>query len=41
MLEDNETPEWVETLGEAIASTIEFQGPAYIEWYYSKADENG
>ena len=41
MTENNETPEWVETLGEAIASAIEFQGPAYIEWYYSKADENG
>jgi len=41
MPENNETPEWVATLGEAIVSTIEFQGPAYIEWYYSKADENG
>lgn len=41
MTENDETPEWVENLGEAIASTIEFQGPAYIEWYYSKADENG
>jgi hypothetical protein len=41
MTENKETPEWVETLGEAIVSTIEFQGPAYIEWYYSKADENG
>jgi hypothetical protein len=41
MSEDEKTPEWVATLGEAIVSTIEFQGPAYIEWYYSKADENG
>jgi len=41
MAENNHTPDWVETLGEAIVSTIEFQGPAYIEWYYSKADENG
>lgn len=41
MTENNHTPEWVEALGEAIASTIEFQGPAYIEWHYSKADENG
>lgn len=41
MMENDETPEWVEVLGEAIASAIEFQGPAYIEWYYSKADENG
>ena len=41
MTENNDTPEWVETLGEAIAASIEFQGPAYIEWYYSKAEENG
>lgn len=41
MTENNETPEWVETLGEAIAAAIEFQGPAYIEWYYSKTDEDG
>lgn len=41
MTEDDHTPKWVEELGEAIASTIEFQGPAYIEWYYSKAEENG
>ncbi|HSJ88163.1 MAG TPA: hypothetical protein VK909_13205 [Anaerolineales bacterium] len=40
MSEDEKTPEWVEELGEAIASTIEFQGPAYIEWYYSKAEDN-
>lgn len=40
MTEDYEAPEWVTTLGEAIASTIEFQGPAYIEWYYSKAADN-
>jgi len=41
MKENNHTPEWVEILGQAIAATIEFQGPAYIEWYYSKAEENG
>src|SRR5215208_1515438 len=41
MAENDQTPEWAEALGEAIASTIEFQGPAYIEWYYSRADENG
>ncbi len=40
MTENNHIPEWVEVLGEAIASSIEFQGPAYIEWYFSKADEN-
>jgi len=41
MTEENNAPEWVETLSEAIASTIEWQSPAYLEWYYSKADENG
>jgi hypothetical protein len=41
MSEGEKTPEWVATLGEAIVGTIEFQGPAYIEWYYSKAEENG
>ncbi|MBK9926640.1 MAG: hypothetical protein IPP66_15295 [Anaerolineales bacterium] len=41
MTEENHAPEWVETLSEAIASTIEWQTPAYLEWYYSKADENG
>jgi hypothetical protein len=41
MTEDSKTPEWVETLSEALASTIEWNAPAYIEWYYSKADENG
>jgi hypothetical protein len=40
MSEDEKTPEWVATLGEAIVSTIEFQGPAYIEWYYSNAADN-
>ena len=41
MAEDSKTPEWVEMLSEAIASTIEWQTPAYVEWYYSKASENG
>lgn len=41
MTENNNAPEWVAELGEAIVSTIQFQGPAYIEWYYSKADDNG
>lgn len=41
MTEHDESPGWVEKLGEAIASAIEFEGPAYIEWYYSKAAENG
>lgn len=41
MAEDSKTPEWVETLSEAIASTIEWKAPAYVEWYYSKADESG
>jgi hypothetical protein len=41
MTEENNAPEWVETLSEAIAATIEWQAPAYLEWYYSKADENG
>lgn len=40
MTENSDAPEWVAELGEAIVSTIQFQGPAYIEWYYSKAEEN-
>lgn len=32
--------EWVETLGKEITSTIEWQAPTDVEWYYSKADEN-
>jgi hypothetical protein len=41
MAADKKTPEWIEMLGTAIASTIEWKAPAYVEWYYSKADENG
>jgi len=40
MTEDSKTPEWVEMLSTAIASTIEWEAPTYLEWYYSKSDEN-
>ncbi len=36
---ENHMPEWVRTLFDTIASTIEFQGPASLEARYSSPDE--
>jgi hypothetical protein len=39
MSAENQMPDWVQALFEALASTIEFKGMAYMEGYYSAPDE--
>ena len=39
MTEDHNS-EWAQTLTTLLADTIEFKGPAYMEWYYSPANDN-
>jgi hypothetical protein len=39
MSTENQMPDWVQALFEALSSTIEFKGMAYMEGYYSAPDE--
>jgi hypothetical protein len=40
MSQENLIPEWAKVLGEVMASTIEFKGPAYMEWQHSTPEES-
>lgn len=39
MAEDNQMPEWAQTLCEKLAEAIEFKGPASMEGWYSAPEE--
>jgi hypothetical protein len=40
MAEEKQIPDWVTTLSEAIAHTIEFPDTTAVGWYYEPPDEN-
>jgi hypothetical protein len=40
LVEYYETPEWVEALCRAMASSIEWKIDGQVDWYYLRADQN-
>ena len=40
MADDKHIPDWIKTLSEAIAHTIEFEATAKVGWYYEPPEES-